>query len=556
MPRSTTSGAELVYDALVDAGIDLLVEVPGHQTAALDRLLHERDEIAAVRARHETAVPHIAWGYFEAGGGPAATLVVPGPGDTNSMHGLGNALVDRVPLVHLTADVPPDHRGRGAIHELDPRTLDPVVKRNEIITDPHRLPAALKSGIGAAFARPAGPVRFSLPSPFFAAEIDDAGVEVTPERTSFEPTSAYDRAASLLSTAERPVVYVDNGVRRSPGATEAVRDLIDILDAPVVCSYKGAGVVPSDDPRFLSTAGLAMLAGARQVMERADVVLALGAYFDGPATGFWTLPTGDQLVHVTAEPELIDRSFTADVAVVADVADAARALADGIESPSGWEGSRIGHAVRAEFRERLDELGLGEDRAPAPSAAVFSALRDVLPDETISVIDIGHFRAWALATFDVYDPKAVVTPGSWTGMGIGVPGAIGAKLENPDTPVVTFIGDGCLLMCLQELHTAAEYEIDITTVVLNDADYGIISKQPELEQSVGERHFEWTSPDFTAIAEGFGCTGRHANTPSEAAEAMETALADDGPTLIDVSIDPEEPTPGQAVEYESTVPLD
>lgn len=556
MPESTPDkrGAEHVYDALVDAGVDLLVEVPGHQSIPLDVLLHDRDDIAPLRVRHETAMPHVAWGYAEAGGGLAATLSVPGPGDTNAMHGLRNALVDRVPLVHLTADVDPDHRGRGAIHELDPETLDPVVKRNVVVSTPTALPGALAAGIDDAVATPAGPVRFSIPASFLEARVDGS-VDARPGTVTHDADAAIERAAGLLSAADRPLVFVDNGVRRSPGGPAAVRELVTSLDVPVLSSYKGVGVVPGDDPRSLGTTGLSLTPGTERVLERADVVLALGAYFDGPSTRFWQLPMGERLVHVTVEPDLVGLSYEPDVAVVGDVAAAVRGLTERLDGPVGWDGSRIGRAVTAEYRDRFDDLGLYDDRSPAPSAAVFRTLRERLPPETVAVIDIGNFRPWALLEFEFFEPETVVTPGSWTGMGVGLPGAIGAKLANPDAPVVALVGDGCLLMSLQELHTAAEYDIDVTTVVLNNADYNIISREPTLREAVGERHFGWDSPDFAALAEAFGCVGLEAASPSAAGDAVDEALSTDRPTLIDVRIDPDELTPRQAADYESAVDL-
>lgn len=548
------SGAEHVYDALNEAGVDLLVEVPGHQSIPLDLLLDEREEITGVCARHETAIPHIAWGYHEAGGGIAATMSVPGPGDTNCMHGLNNALVDRVPVVHLTADVDPKHRGRGAIHELDPAALDPVVKANEIVTNPNDLPRALAVGLGAAVSDPSGPVRFSIPAGCLESEISGR-VELEPERLTYDADTSVEEAVNVLAGAERPVVFVDNGLRRSSGGAAAVRDLVRSLDIPAVSSYKGAGIIPGDDPRYLGTTGLALQPAGRRVLEAADVVLALGAYFDGPSTGFWSLPMGDLLIHVTAEPERLDVSYEADVGVTADVGEATRALAERVDGPLGWDGTRIGRAAAEERRHHFESLDLYAERSPAPSAGVFRALGEVAPPETIAAIDIGNFRAWALLEFEFQEPESVITPGYWTGMGVGLPGAIGAKLARPDLPVLAIVGDGCLMMALQELHTAAEYDLDVITVVLNNADYNIISRESELRDAVGPRRFGWDSPDFAAIAEGFGCVGLNAGSPGEAAEALEEALAIDSPTLIDIDITPDEMSPREALDYTTSITL-
>jgi acetolactate synthase-1/2/3 large subunit len=549
------TGGEYVYDALRDAGVDLLVGLPGTQTLPLDRVVAEREGMRYVMARHETAVPHYAWGYYEAGGGPAATLTVPGPGDTNAMHGLKNAAEDCVPLFHVSADADPADRGKNPIHEIDPGTYESVVKRNVSVESAPELDGAVRAGIESALSPPTGPVRLGVPSGVLAASVDGPRAEADPETVAYDADPALERAAAALGDADRPVVYVGGGARRSPAGPEAARDLVEELNAPFVTSYKGKGVVPEDDPRWLGTTAKHLNAGAEAVLEAADVVLALGCDLDLVTTADGSLPLGDTLVHVNVDPGEFDAAYEADVRVVADAGAVGRDLCDRLAGAGGWDGDRIGEAVREEYRDRLAAQGLLDRGAPANTPAVLDALREALPRRTAVATDIGGFRLWALQRFEAYGRRRYVTAGSWAGMGVGLPAALGAKLARPEDPVVCLHGDGGLFMCLQELHTAAEEGLGVPVVVFENADYGTISKSPEIRDHGGGRRFAWGSPDFPAVAEGLGCEGVAVETPAAAADETVEALERDVPTLVNVTIDREEPSVVDAGTYEPDLDL-
>lgn len=549
-------GSDFVYEALVEAGVDLLVGLPGTQTLPLDRTIAHRTDIEYLMARHETAIPHIVWGYYEAGGGVAATLTVPGPGDTNMSHGLKNALDDGVPIIHISPDVDPAEVGKHPIHEIDPHTFDNVVKENIVVENRARLREAVNRGIMAALTPPMGPVRLGIPSSFLAEDVEAADVSVSPERIDYESDRAHSEAAALLATARRPVVYVGGGVRRSPGGSAAVEDLVEILDCPVAASFKGKGVFPEDDSRFLGVTGKDMPAGAKDVLEAADVVLALGTDFDGLNTCHWSLPMGETLIHVNIDPREINISYEADIGIVADVAETCEGLLSELSDrsvTSKWDGQQLASAVSEEYVDHLRETGLLDEGPPVSTPATMRTIRAATPDDTIVTTDVGGHRIWSKNTFAAFEQRSFVTPGSWAGMGVGLPSALGAKLANPNRPVLTLSGDGSFLMCSQELHTAAERDLDVSIVLCNDADYGVISKSPDLDWESDGRRFAWDSPDWVAIAEGYGCRARRARTRSEIQEVVTWALRIDGPTLVDVDIDPTEPTAVTVAEYDSDI---
>ena len=550
---ATRLGADHVYEALVDAGVDLAVGIPGRGSLPLDTRIADGVAMEYVLARHETAVPYIAWGYYEAGGAPAATITVPGPGDTNASNGLKNAAIDQVPMLHVSSEVPPAQRGKGAIHEIDPSTYDHVVKANVDVRTPAAVPESAARAVRTALSPPLGPVRLGMP--FLGAEIDAAPTSIEPERVTHDNDEVYDRAAALLAEAERPVVYVGLGAKRSPAGVEGVRALVEALDAPVVGSYKGKGVFDETDDRWAGTSGHQLPGGAVRMLERADVVLALGAEFTGPTTRNWTLPMGERLVHVTENPDRLGVNYAADVPIVDDAGRAAGTLAERVEAAggaSGWDGAEVARLVRGEYLEVAESRGVFEDRSPAPTPAVIRSLRDALPDEAIVVADIAEFRTWALQLYPATHPAGFVVTDAWTSMGVGLPGAIGAKLAAPNRPVVALSGDGGFMMCAQELHTAAEYDLGLVSVVFNNAQYAMIDAAPELG---GRGRYGFEAPDFEALAEAYGCGARTVETPSAAGEAVAAALETDRPELVNVLVDPEERSSMDDWGYESTVEL-
>jgi acetolactate synthase-1/2/3 large subunit len=528
------TGADRVVDALVAAGVETVVGLPGTQTLPLDAAVDD-SSLDYLMARDESAIPHIAWGHYEAGGGLAATVTVPGPGDTQASHGLKNALNDCVPLVHLSADVPADDRGYGAIHEIDPATYDHVVRANQTVERPAELPNTVAAGLREATTPPYGPVRLGVGSDVLAAPCPAPAVEVPDATPRIANDPALAKAADLLAAAARPLLYVGGGCRRSDIA--AVRTLAREANLPVLASYKGKGVVPDDDPRVLGVAGSHTPASALAVVEEADLTVALGTDLDDVATGGGSLPL-DPLVHITLDPRDLHTRYETRLSVHGDAGAAARQLADAADT-DGWDGAAVGARAERAWEERLREGGFLADRTPMPTAAALRGVRDTLPRETPVTTDVGGFRLWAKQVFDAYEPTGYVTAGSWAGMGVGLPAAVGAAVGTGGQ-VACLTGDGGLLMSLGSLHIASEEELDIVCVVFDNADYGVISASDQIPP--GGPRFDWTAPDFAAVAEGMGWRGERVETVNGLREATHEAVRTGGPVLVDAAIDPAERT--------------
>lgn len=550
MDSTPTSGSEFVYRALEEAGVELLIGLPGTQTLPLDRAVVGSQQIDYVMARHETAIPHVAWGHYEAGGGVAATLTVPGPGDTNVMHGLKNAAEDCVPILHFSPHRNPEDRGKKPIHEIEPETFDSVVKDNINVERPIELPAAIARAIERSLSAPMGPIRIGVPTNVLEAERAFTPAEFEEETTTYDLGPDVERAAEALGSAASPALYVGGGARRSPGGPDVVRRLATALDAPVLTSYKGKGVLAEDSEYFLGVAGSHLPTASRDVLDAADVVLALGTDFDGVATDHWELPFGDTLVHVTLDTDHIDQAYTADIPIVADVTEAGEALLGELDggAGAGWDGGAVASAARATYRKYLEEADLTAETSPLRTPAVLETVREATPRDAVVTADVGGFRLWAMQAFRTYEPDQYVAAGSWAGMGVGLPAAIGAALANPEEQVICLTGDGGLMMCIHELHTAAQENLDIVTVVSQNDDYGIISKSPKIAEHTEGHRFTWDAPDFVGIAESFGGWGTRVDTVAGLRSSLEEALArDDGvPKLIAVDVETEEPSAGEA----------
>jgi len=531
-----------VVEALAAGGVETVFGVPGTQSLPLNEAIADHPDTEFVVARHETAVTHQAWGYAETSGRPAATLVVPGPGDMNAMNGLRNALLDGTPMLHLAVETEPELRGGDAIHETPPDTYDNTVRENVTVETPEAAAVTVEQALATARTPPTGPVRVGIPKNFLRADRPLAERSApTPGAASSPPAEAVASAADLLAGADRPVVYAGGGVRRA-GASDQLGAVAERLGAPVVTSYKGKGTLPEDHP---ASAGVLAGSASPELLDclaSADAALAVGTDLDAVATRGFEVEFPEALVHVTLEPGDVGRGYQPALSVVADAGETLAAL-DGALAERGVDGDppERAAAVRAATEERVAAL-LG-DEPPITSVRALQAVRAALPRDAVVAVDAGGFRVWGLNTFEAYGPRSYVNPGSWATMGTGLPSAIGAAMAEPEGPVVALTGDGGLLMCVHELHTAVAEGIPVTVVVLNNDDYAIISEEAARGYGLADREYGWpeTPVSFATVAEGMGMSAEWAATPGEVERAVAAAVGSAEPTLVEVRTDPDEP---------------
>jgi len=534
--------SEAIVDRLRVNGVTDVFGIPGTQTLQLNDAIEASSELRFVMARHETAVSHQAWGYAETSEGMAASLVVPGPGDMNAMNGLKNALNDCTPLLHLSVETEPELRGGDAIHETPPDTYDNVVKSNQTVTGPPGTPAAVERAIQTALTAPQGPVRVGIPRTFLSVDIQPGPAQPGVE-TSLGPVSdpALERAASLLSASEAPLVVAGGGVRRS-GASGELRQVAERLDAPVVTTLKGKGVFGED--HALAAGVLSSWRPAiRSLLAESDAALAVGTDLDAVTTGNWTVPLPDQLVHVTMTRQDLGRGYEPSVGLIADAGAALRELLDRLEPPG--DDRRDGGTAAAEVRQarnrRLAALREQDDRFMSPGLSL--AARDVIPRGSVVTADGGGLRIWMNDAFEADEQGWYVQPGSWATMGSALPSAIGAAVADADRPIVAMVGDGGLMMSLHELHTVVAESLPIVTLVANNDGYAIISESGHRDHDLGPDTYDWGSAsiDFAALARGLGMPSTRVETPESLRDALGGAIEAREPRLVEVLTAPHEP---------------
>jgi acetolactate synthase-1/2/3 large subunit len=538
-----------VVERLREDGIDTVFGIPGKQSLPLNDAIDRADDIRYVVARHETAVSHQAWGFAETSGRPAATIVIPGPGDMNAMNGLRNAQNDCTPLLHIAIETEPELRGGDAIHETPPDTYDNVVKENVLVETPEATAAEVERAIACATTPPKGPVRVGIPKNFLKQDVSLATPGEYNRESSGHSDAGVADAATVLAEATKPVIIAGGGVRAAAAADE-LQLVAERLQAPVVTTYKGKGVIDGDHPLSMGT-----LCGSAspELLDRlaaADAALVVGSDLDAVATSGWSVTLPDRLVHVTLDANDIGTGYTPTVGIVGDARETLGALEDDLEADNtSWDGAAEVEAVRSQYEERIAEL-VDPSREPPTSVAALQTIRRALPRETIVTADAGGFRVWALNTFDAYGPRRYVNPGSWATMGTGLPSAIGAQLANPAEPVVALCGDGGLMMALHELHTVVAEELPITTIVLNNDDYAIISEEAARSYGLDSGAYGWPSApiDFTTVAEGMGMTALRASDVSELEEYTADAVSRDEPMLVEIRTDPDEPQASAVME--------
>jgi acetolactate synthase-1/2/3 large subunit len=535
-----------VIEQLAANGIDTLFGIPGKQTLPLNEAIGNRDDVDFVVARHETAVSHAAWGYAETSGRPAATVVIPGPGDMNAMNGLKNALNDCTPLIHIAVETSPDIRGGDGIHETPPDTYDNVVKQNTVVEHPESTLVELQQAVDAAMTPPKGPVRVGIPKNFLKQDVPIARpATYSREYTTDVPAEDITAGADVLAESNEPVILAGGGVRAAD-ASEQLLAVAEAVNAPIVTTYKGKGAIPDSNDRVAGTLSGSASPELLDCLGSADTMLAVGTDFDAVATRAWSVEMPDDIVHVTLSPGDLGTGYDPTVGIVADAADALDALEDtlGEKEVSDGHGIERAQSVRKGTEKRLQPLL--DDEPPLSSVRALRAIREELPDETVVAVDAGGFRVWGLNVFAATGPRSYVNPGSWATMGTGLPSGLGAQLANPDDDVVVLTGDGGLMMCLHELHTAAAEEIPVTVVVFNNSDYAIISEEAGRSFDLPSEAYNWADAplDFASIAGGMGLETMQASRPDEIADVLAEGLESDQPTLIEVPTDPTEPQAG------------
>ena len=525
MARMT--GGQALVKAILAHGVDTVFGLPGVQMDHMFNALHdEGNAVRVIHTRHEQGAGYMAFGYAAASGRTGVYAVVPGPGLLNTTAALATAYGCNTPVLALAGQVPSDYIGRGfgLLHEI-PDQLDLVrglTKWATRIEHPSLVPDAVREAFKQLRVGRVRPVELEMAMNVMARQAEV--VPLAPVE-SYPPLAAdpdlIDAAAALLGTAEAPLIFVGGG---AIGAEAELLQLAELLQAPVVSYRAGRGLV--SDRHYL---GLNQVAGAR-LWPAADVVLAIGTRLQQQRMT-WGLGPGQKVIRVDIDPTEINRMSRPAVGIVADARQTLGQLLPAVADRNRRRESRERELIDLK-RDVQAEL----ERKLAPQMAFLNVIRQELPDDGILVDELTQVSYVARVGFPVYRPRTMVTSGYQGTLGCGFAAALGAKVANPDKPVLSLNGDGGFMFNVQELATAVQHQIDVVAVVFNDGAYGNVRRMQQELHGGRVIATELRNPDFVALAESFGAGGYRAETPQALGSALRRAFAAGGPSVIDVPV--------------------
>jgi acetolactate synthase-1/2/3 large subunit len=549
------SGAEILLRALKDQGVEVIFGYPGGAVLPIYDALFNQNAIRHILVRHEQAAVHAAEGYARSTGRVGVVLVTSGPGATNAVTGLVDALMDSIPVVCLTGQVPTHLIGNDAFQEADTTGITrPATKHNYLVKRPEDLARVVHEAFYVARSGRPGPVVVDLPKDIVINKAPYA--EPAARHPSYRPRTEPDlgqivKAVALLKQAKRPMIYTGGGVINSgPAASEALTRLVRTTGFPVTNTLMGLGAYPASDPRFLGMLGMHGTYEANLAMHGCDVMLAVGARFDDRVTGrLNAFSPHSRKIHIDIDGSSINKNVPVEVPIIADAGMALNALLTEWDASAEPDDS---HALAAWWRQ-IDEwrakksLKFTQDLARGsiikPQYAVqrlFEITRE-RGQETFITTEVGQHQMWAAQHFHFEQPNHWMTSGGLGTMGYGLPAAMGVQIAHPDALVVDIAGEASILMNIQEMGTLAQYRLPVKVFILNNQYMGMVRQWQELLH--GGRYSETYSsalPDFVKLADAFHATGMRARTVDELDDVIHAML--DCPTAViaDISVDPAE----------------
>lgn len=529
-------GAQLTIHLLERQGIDTIAGIPGGANLPLYDALARGTTLRHVLARHEQGAGFIAQGMARASGRPAACLATSGPGATNLLTALADAKLDSIPLVCITGQVPRAMIGTDAFQEVDIYGMSiPVTKHNFLVRRAGDLLRVIPEAFEIAASGRPGPVLVDIPKDVQTEAVDvtrwDAPGSAAPPPALNDADVA--RAAAMINASRQPVLYLGGGVIHAGAAAAAVR-LAELASIPTTMTLMGLGAMASDHPLSLGMLGIHGAPYTNRVLEECDLLIALGARFDDRATGkVAEFCPRAKVVHVDIDASELGKIRRPHVGMAADVASVLQALLPRIEARPRLEW--LSRVAETRNRHPLRMPGLDDPLTPYGLVRQTAA---VLGDSAIVTSDVGQHQMWTAQAYPFRRPRQWLTSGGLGTMGFGLPAALGAALAQPGRTVVCFSGDGSLLMNIQELATAAELDVNVKVLVMDNNALGLVHQQQNL--FYGNRLFASRfdgGVDFPVIARGFGVAACDLGRCGDPVTTLADALTAPGPCLVRVPID-------------------
>ncbi|MEM9497496.1 MAG: acetolactate synthase 3 large subunit [Pseudomonadota bacterium] len=550
MTRQMT-GAKMVVQALKDQGVDTVFGYPGGAVLPIYDEIFQQDGIRHILVRHEQGAAHAAEGYARSTGKPGVVLVTSGPGATNAVTGITDALMDSIPMVVLTGQVPTFMIGSDAFQEADTVGITrPCTKHNWLVSDTADLADTIHQAFHVATSGRPGPVLVDIPKDVQFA----SGPYVPPKeaRTShYRPQVKGDDAiiaelVAAMETAKRPVFYTGGGVINSgPDASALLRDLVAETGFPITSTLMGLGAYPASGDAWIGMLGMHGLYEANMAMHDCDLLINVGARFDDRITGrLDAFSPGSRRAHIDIDPSSINKVIRTDFPIIGDVTHVLRQVLDAWRargSKTNAEGLQRWWAQIEDWR-RIDCLAFsqsGKTIKPQHALARLEALTK--GHDRYICTEVGQHQMWAAQYMGFEDPNRWMTSGGLGTMGYGTPASIGVQAAHPDALVINVAGEASWLMNMQEMGTAVQYRLPVKQFILNNERLGMVRQWQELLH--GERYsHSWSEalPDFVKLADAFGCKGILCKDPDDLDAAILEMINYDGPVIFDCVVEKHE----------------
>ncbi|EPC4023741.1 acetolactate synthase large subunit [Enterobacter kobei] len=535
--KTRFTGAQLIVHLLERQGITTVAGIPGGTVLPLYDALSQSTKIRHVLARHEQGAGFIAQGMARTQGKPAVCMACSGPGATNLVTAIADARLDSIPLICITGQVPSSMIGTDAFQEVDTYGISiPITKHNYLVRDISELPQVISDAFRIAQSGRPGPVWIDIPKDVQTAEIE---IDVLPEPRDRAPAPEFSAesvrdAAAMINAAKRPVLYLGGG---AVNAANEIRQFAEKASLPTTMTLMALGMLPKAHPLSLGMLGMHGARSTNYILQEADLLIVMGARFDDRAIGKTEqFCPNAKIIHVDIDRAELGKIKQPHVAIQGDVAEVLAQLIPQTDAADRADWRQLVADLQKEFPGAIPTEG-----DPLSHYGLINAVAACVDDSAIITTDVGQHQMWTAQAYPLNRPRQWLTSGGLGTMGFGLPAAVGAALANPDRKVICFSGDGSLMMNIQEMATAAENQLDVKIILMNNEALGLVHQQQSLFYKQGV--FAATYPgmiNFMQIAAGFGLHTCDLNAEEDAHAALQAAISRPGPALIHVRIDPEQ----------------
>lgn len=532
------TGSQIIIETLIEQGCDTVFGYPGGQVLNIyDELYKNSDRLNHVLTAHEQGASHAADGYFRATGKVGVCIATSGPGATNLVTGIATAMLDSVPIVAITGNVPCNLIGRDSFQEIDITGVTlPITKHNYFVNDVTQLADVIREAFRLAKSGRPGPVLIDVPKDIQIATCDFENKPVeAPFENKIADEASIDSAVELINKSKRPYIYLGGGAMGACKAEDIIA-FAEKIDAVIGCTLMGLSAVPTDNPRFLGMQGMHGHYASSMAQNNADLIIGIGVRFSDRATGNTAkYAKKANIIHLDVDFAEINKNVPAQVGIYGDIDDAFARIAAKCEKKENpdWIAKVNEYVAKEESRYYTTPKLTPKN--------LIDTINDTVSDDTVIATDVGQHQMWAAQFYPFAKPRTFLTSGGLGTMGYGTGAAIGAQVANPDKKVVHFAGDGSFRMNCNELATIGHYNLPIIIVVLNNGTLGMVRQWQNLFY---QKHYSQTTldfgPDFVKLAEAYGIQGFRATSEQEFKDAFNKASASGKPAIIDTMIDVDE----------------